>query len=144
MKQLKEIMTKNVDYCTVLDNVYEAAVKMKDDHVGAIPVCENDKLVGMITDRDIVVRGVAEKKPNASKITDVMSDNIISGTPDMSVDDAIDLMMKHEIRRLPIVEQDRLVGIISLGDLAIHRSTNNQAGVILTDISEAAPDQQHH
>jgi CBS domain-containing protein len=144
MKQLKEIMTKNVDYCTVLDNVYEAAVKMRDDHVGAIPVCENDKLVGMITDRDIVVRGVAEKKPNASKITDVMSDNIITGTPDMSVDDAIDLMMKHEIRRLPIVEKDRLVGIISLGDLAIHRSTNDQAGVILSDISEAEPDEQLH
>ncbi len=142
MKQLRDIMTKPVDFCTVLDNVYEAAVKMKDDHVGAIPVCENDKLVGMITDRDIVVRGVAEKKPNASKITDVMSDHVITGTPEMSVDEAIHLMMQNEIRRLPIVEETRLVGIVSLGDLAKHKETNEQAGVALTDISEADPDQQ--
>lgn len=137
-------MTKNVDYCTTLDNVYEAAVKMKNDHVGAIPVCENDQLVGMITDRDIVIRGVAEKKPNASKITDIMSDHIVTGTPDMTVDEALDLMCKHEIRRLPIVEQNRLAGIISLGDLAMHRESNQQAGVALTDISEAEPDQQAH
>ncbi|WP_349410378.1 CBS domain-containing protein [Pseudalkalibacillus sp. SCS-8] len=144
MKKLKDIMTKNVDYCTTLDNVYEAAVKMKNDHVGAIPVCENDQLVGMITDRDIVIRGVAEKKPNASKITDIMSDHIVTGTPDMTVDEALDLMCKHEIRRLPIVEQNRLAGIISLGDLAMHRESNQQAGVALTDISEAEPDQQAH
>ncbi|MGP4080369.1 CBS domain-containing protein [Pseudalkalibacillus sp. R45] len=144
MKKLREIMTENVDFCTTLDNVYEAAVKMKEDHVGAIPVCEDDKLVGMITDRDIVIRGVAEKKPNASKITDVMSNEIITGTPDMEIEEAVKLMSKHEIRRLPIVEQSKLVGIVSLGDLAIHYESDQQAGMALTEISEAEPDQQMH
>ncbi|WLD95034.1 CBS domain-containing protein [Alkalihalobacillus sp. AL-G] len=144
MKKIRGLMTTNVDYCTTLDNVFEAAVKMKNDNVGAIPVCENDKLVGLITDRDIVVRGVAEKKPNASKITDVMSDHIISGTPDMDVEEAVQIMAKHEVRRLPIVENDRLVGIVSLGDLATHSESNHQAGIALTEISEAEPDQQIH
>ncbi|MCF6136978.1 CBS domain-containing protein [Pseudalkalibacillus berkeleyi] len=144
MKQLSEIMTTKVDYCTTLDNVYEAAVKMKNDHVGAIPVCENEKLVGMITDRDIVIRGVAEKRPNASKITDVMSDQIITGTPDMSIEEAMQLMMEHDIRRLPVVEQSQLVGIVSLGDLATHQESNQQAGIALSDISSAEPDQHSH
>lgn len=144
MKQLREIMTTKVDFCTTLDNVYEAAVKMKNDHVGAIPVCENEKLVGMITDRDIVIRGVAEKRPNASKITDVMSDHIITGTSDMSVDEAMQLMMEHDIRRLPVVEQSRLVGIVSLGDLATHQGSHQQAGIALSDISSAEPDQHRH
>lgn len=143
MEHLRDIMTKNVDYCTPVDNVYEVAVKMKDDNVGAIPICEeNQQLLGMITDRDIVVRGVAERRPGSTEVTDVMSENLITASPDMSVDEAASLMAKNQIRRLPIVENNRLVGIVSLGDLAVHQGTDDEAGFALSEISESP--QVHH
>lgn len=142
MKHLRDIMTGDVEYCTPVDNVYEVACKMKDSNVGAIPICENDQLLGMITDRDIVIRGVAEKQPNSTKVTDIMSDHLITADPTMSVDDAADLMAKHQIRRLPIVDNNRLVGICSLGDLAVHQETDDEAGYALSEISESP--QVHH
>ncbi|MGO4887911.1 CBS domain-containing protein [Anaerobacillus sp. MEB173] len=143
MDHLRDLMTSNVDYCTPVDNIYEVAVKMKDDNVGAIPICEeNQQLLGMITDRDIVVRGMAERRPGSTQVTDVMSEHLITASPDMSVDEAADLMAKHQIRRLPIVDNNRLVGIVSLGDLAIHKGTDDEAGYALSEISESP--EVHH
>nr|WP_276540991.1 CBS domain-containing protein [Salipaludibacillus agaradhaerens] len=139
---LRDIMTNNVDTCTPNDNVYEVAMKMKQDHVGAIPICENDKLIGMITDRDIVVRGVAEKRPNSTPVQEVMSDQLFTATPDMDVQEAAKLMAEKQIRRLPIVEGQKLIGIVSLGDLAVHTATEHQAAIALTEISEQP--QYHH
>ncbi|WP_096189252.1 CBS domain-containing protein [Evansella halocellulosilytica] len=136
MKTLKDIMTSNVDTCTPQDNVYEVAVKMKELNVGAIPICENQHLLGMITDRDIVIRGVAEKKENSAQVTDVMSEHLLTAEPNMSVDDAAKMMAEKQIRRLPIVENSRLVGIVSLGDLAVHTSTEDDAAFALSEISE--------
>ncbi|UCZ51856.1 CBS domain-containing protein [Bacillus shivajii] len=136
MKTLKDIMTSDVETCSPQDNVYEVAVKMKELNVGAIPICENQHLLGMITDRDIVMRGVAEKKPNSSQVTDVMSDHLLTAEPSMSVDEAAKMMAEKQIRRLPIVENSRLVGIVSLGDLAIHTSTEHDAAFALSEISE--------
>lgn len=143
MTTLREIMTTDVDCCTVEDNIYEAAVKMKDDDVGVIPVLENNHLIGVITDRDIVIRCVAEKKPNSTRITDVISTDLVTGTPDMSVEEAEDLMGNEQIRRLPIIENDKLVGVVALGDLAVHHQTNSIAGNALSSISEDRDQIQH-
>jgi CBS domain-containing protein len=136
LKKVSEIMTRNVDFVTPLDNVYEVAVKMKKDDVGVIPVCENDQIIGVITDRDIVVRGVAEKRPGSTKVTDVMSENLYTGSLDMTAEEAADLMADKQIRRLPIVENNKLVGIISLGDLSLAKESDSAAGHTLTQVSE--------
>ncbi|SMQ70142.1 CBS domain-containing protein [Bacillus sp. OV166] len=136
MEKIRDIMTEDVECCTLLDNVYEVALKMKQLNVGAIPIIDQEKLVGMITDRDIVVRGVAEKHPGSTKVEDIMSNNLITVTPDSSSKDAAKLMAKHQIRRLPVVEEGKLIGIVSLGDFAIRELTDDQAKEALTEISE--------
>ncbi|MDZ5470664.1 CBS domain-containing protein [Bacillus sp. 31A1R] len=136
MDKIRDVMTKDVECCTLLDNVFEVAVKMKDLNVGAIPIVDNEKLVGMITDRDIVVRGVAEKNPGSTKVEEIMSGEMITCTPDTSTKEAAGLMSKHQIRRLPVVENDKLVGIVALGDLAVRKRSDEQAGRALSDISE--------
>ncbi|MGG1398258.1 CBS domain-containing protein [Bacillus salipaludis] len=137
MEKIREIMTDKVESCSLLDNVYEVAVKMKELNVGAIPIVDNDKLVGMITDRDIVLRCVAEKHPASSKVEDIMSSDLITVSPDASSREAAKLMAEHQIRRLPVVEGDKLVGIVSLGDFAIRDLTDDQAKQALTEISES-------
>lgn len=136
MRIIRDIMTRDVEACTLLDNVFEVAVKMKDLDVGAIPIVDGDKLVGMITDRDIVIRGVAEKHPPSSKVKAVMSDHLVTATPDMSTQEATKLMAQHKIRRLPVVEGDKLIGIVALGDFAINEMTDEQAQHALSEISE--------
>ncbi|MFP5105158.1 CBS domain-containing protein [Neobacillus sp. C211] len=136
MEEIRDIMTEEVECCTLLDNVYEVALKMKHLNVGAIPIIDQEKLVGMITDRDIVVRGVAEKHPGSTKVEDIMSNDLITVTPDSSSKDAAKLMAKHQIRRLPVVEEGKLIGIVSLGDFAIRELTDDQAKEALTEISE--------
>ncbi|MFA9557330.1 CBS domain-containing protein [Evansella sp. AB-rgal1] len=142
MKMLRDIMTEEIEVCNPEDNVYEAALKMKQMDVGAIPICKDRQLLGMITDRDIVIRGVAEKRPNSTQVTDIMSERLLTAEADMSVDDAAKMMADHQIRRLPIVENSNLVGIVSLGDLAVHTSTANEAGYALSEISES--EHYHH
>ena len=136
MEKIRDIMTDQVECCTLLDNVFEVAVKMKELNVGAIPIVDKDKLVGMITDRDIVVRGVAEKHPGSTKVEDIMSDKLITISADASTKEAANLMAEHQIRRLPVVEGDKLIGIVSLGDFAIRKMTDDQAKEALSEISE--------
>ncbi|MCL6571616.1 MAG: CBS domain-containing protein [Bacillus sp. (in: Bacteria)] len=136
MEKIRAIMTEKVESCTLLDNIFEVAVKMKELNVGAIPIINEDKLVGVITDRDIVVRGVAEKHPGSTKVEDIMSNTLITVSPDTSSKEAAKLMAEHQIRRLPVVEDDKLIGIVSLGDFAIHELTDDQAKEALTEISE--------
>src|SRR5687768_5283083 len=127
-------MTDQVECCTLLDNVFEVAVKMKELNVGAIPIVDKEKLVGMITDRDIVVRGVAEKHPGSTKVEDIMSDKLITISADATTKEAANLMAEHQIRRLPVVEGDKLIGIVSLGDFAIRKMTDDQAKEALSEI----------
>jgi CBS domain-containing protein len=136
MEKIRDIMTEEVECCTLLDNVYEVALKMKELNVGAIPILDQDKLAGMITDRDIVVRGVAEKHPGSTKVEDIMSNQLITVTPDSTSKEAAKLMADHQIRRLPVVEDGKLVGIVSLGDFAIRELTDDQAKQALSEISE--------
>ncbi|MDR7236159.1 CBS domain-containing protein [Neobacillus drentensis] len=136
MEKIKDIMTNDVESCTLLDNVYEVALKMKQLNVGAIPIVDKEQLVGMITDRDIVIRGVAEKHPGSTKVEDIMSNNLITISADATSKEAAKLMAEHQIRRLPVVEEGTLIGIVSLGDFAVHELTDDQAKLALTEISE--------
>lgn len=136
MSKVKEIMTNDVDHCTLLDNVFEVALKMKELNVGAIPILDGEKLVGMITDRDIVTRCIAEKHPASSKVESIMSKEIYTISSEATSKEAVKIMAEHQIRRLPVVDQGKLVGIVSLGDLAVHHLTDDQAQEALSEISE--------
>ncbi|WP_442599371.1 CBS domain-containing protein [Neobacillus sp. D3-1R] len=137
MDTIRDIMTDDVECCTLLDNVFEVATKMKEWNVGAIPIVDGETLVGMITDRDIVVRGVAEKHPGSTKVEDIMSEELITVTAETTTREAAQIMAKHQIRRLPVVEGDnRLVGIVALGDFAVRDLTDDQAKKALSEISE--------
>lgn len=136
MRKIREIMTSDVETCTLLDNVFEVAVKMKELNVGAIPIVDEGRLVGMITDRDIVIRGIAEKHPPSSKVEAVMSDHLVTASPEMSTQEATKLMAQHKIRRLPVVDGEKLVGIVALGDFAVNELTDEQAQHALSEISE--------
>jgi CBS domain-containing protein len=140
---IKDIMSKDIECCSLLDNMYEVAVKMKELNVGAIPIVDEKRLVGMITDRDIVIRGVAEKNPGSTKVEKIMSDQLVTVTSDTTTNQAAKLMAEHQIRRLPVVEGENLIGIVSLGDFAIHQLTDEQAGNALSEISEQNNQIQH-
>ncbi len=135
--KIKEIMTKSIASLNGDDTVEQAAHLMKEHNIGSIPICEGEKVIGIITDRDIALRSVAEgenfKRQNVRK---VMTSNPVLGTPDMEVNDAARVMSERQIRRLPIVENDNLVGMISLGDIAIEPNLKNNAEDALKNISE--------
>ncbi|QNG58905.1 CBS domain-containing protein [Bacillus sp. PAMC26568] len=136
MQKVSEIMSHDIQACTPLDNVFEVAVKMKEWDVGSIPIVEGNQLLGMITDRDLVVRGIAEKHPGSYEVTKVMSDHLFTISPEANVEEAAQLMAKHQIRRLPVVENGQIVGMVTLGDLSLNQLTDQQAGSALTTISE--------
>ena len=136
--QIKDIMSKDIVSLNSEDSIERAAQMMRQFDVGAIPVCDNSKqLVGIITDRDIALNSVASGA-NASeqKICDFMTSNPVTGRPDMDVFDAIRTMSRNQIRRLPIVENNNLVGIVSLGDISQEPSLQDNAEVALKNISE--------
>lgn len=136
MNNLNEIMTTDIETVCRSDNAFEAARKMESLNVGAIPVVEGNDLVGMITDRDLAIRGYAQKQPATTSVEDLMSNQIITGSPEMSVDEAAELMAENQIRRLPIVENGKMVGIVSIGDLAVRNDSADEAGEALSEISK--------
>ncbi|MCM3610086.1 CBS domain-containing protein [Planococcus sp. MERTA32b] len=136
--KIADIMTKEVDTCTPQSSLQEAAAKMKEINVGSIPVIDNDKLVGIITDRDIVIRGIADNVSLDTAVSEILSENMVTGNKDMSVEDAAELMADHQIRRLPIVDNDKVVGIVSLGDIAVKDKSYGNADIALDEVSEPA------
>jgi CBS domain-containing protein len=137
MKTVKEIMTKDCVTVTLQDNVYEIAVKMKQNDIGFIPVVDGKKLIGVVTDRDLVVRGYAEKREGSAAVQQVISQTITSVPSSTTVDEAAQIMAKDQIRRLPVVDNGELVGIIAIGDLAVRDKFENEAGQALGKISES-------
>ena len=137
--QLKEIMTTDVVLIAPTDNITKAAQMMRDQDIGMIPVGENDRLIGSITDRDIVIKSTVEgKSPALTTVRDVMSGTIIYGYEDDSVDDGAETMRRHKVRRLPVINRDkRLVGIISIGDIAKAGQGVEKGGETLAAIAEA-------
>lgn len=139
MPNIQNIMTDSVVTCTVQDNIYEAAVKMKQHDTGFIPIVDGERLIGVVTDRDLVIRAMAEKHPGSTSIRDVMTEEVISVGPEATIDETAELMADHQVRRLPVVQDGKLVGIVSLGDLAVHVHFADEAGEALSEISEQSP-----
>ncbi|MGG4550897.1 CBS domain-containing protein [Paenibacillus sp. FSL W8-0186] len=136
MRKVKDIMTDQVVTVSPKDNIYEVAVKMKNNDTGFIPVVENgDRLIGVITDRDLVIRAIADKHPGSTAVETVMTRGIRCASPDTPVDEAADMMAEQQIRRLPVTEGERLIGIVSLGDMAVRNNFADEAGDALSDIS---------
>jgi CBS domain-containing protein len=144
MATVADVMTRGVRTLTPQDTVVKAAQAMDELNVGVIPVCDGDRLVGMVTDRDIVVRGVAQAADlKTCKLQDVMSGHVRTVREDDNVDDVLAEMSSAQIRRMPVVDRnDHLVGIVSLGDIAAKGGDDEaEIGMSLGDISEpAAPD----
>ncbi len=137
MKTVKDIMTSDVSVCHTDDTLYDAACIMKQKNIGAVPVCDTEgNLMGMVTDRDLVLRGYADKKAETTPIQQVMSDHLYHVAKEATLEEASKQMAEHQIRRLPVVENGKLTGIISLGDLSIDAKSDHAAGVALQDISE--------
>ncbi|MET3697096.1 CBS domain protein [Bacillus oleivorans] len=136
--QVRDVMSTNVESCSSNDSIEAVAQKMKDLNVGALPVVENGQVVGMITDRDLAVRGIAENRSNVGDVATTQS--VVTCSPEMSVDEVAAIMAQHQVRRLPVVENGQIVGIVALGDLAVREQSNEMAGGALTNISK--PDGQ--
>ncbi|WMJ80606.1 CBS domain-containing protein [Clostridium sp. MB40-C1] len=135
--KIKDIMTKTVASVNPEDSVERAAKVMREYNIGAIPVCNGEEVVGILTDRDIVLRSSADgQNANNQKVRGIMSSNPVLGTPDMEVKDAARIMSERQIRRLPIIENRNLVGMVSLGDIAVQPHADSEAGKALTNISE--------
>jgi CBS domain-containing protein len=134
---VRDVMTKGAECVTPSNSLQEAAQKMKNLDVGPLPVCDNDRLVGMVTDRDIAVRAVADGcDPRATHVKDVMTPDIVYCFEDQDVKEAARLMKENQIRRLVVLNRDkRLVGIVSLGDLAVETGDEKLAGKTLEEVS---------
>jgi CBS domain-containing protein len=138
--QVKEVMSRGVECVSPDATLQEAARKMKDLDVGPLPICDNDRLAGMVTDRDITVRAVAEgKDPRNTRVRDVMTPGINYCFEDDDVAHAAQQMKDKQIRRLVVLNRDkRLVGIVSLGDLAVEAGDGHLAGDTLERVSQPA------
>lgn len=134
---LKQIMTSNVDVISRDARAAEAALKMKYLDVGVIPVCDGERLCGMVTDRDLVLRVVAKGlDPKQVRVSDATSSEVFFCYEDESLEKASQLMSQKQIRRLPILSRaKKLVGIVSLGDLAVRGKDTQTSGVVLEQVS---------
>lgn len=139
MDKLKDIMSPDVKIISPDATIRQAAQKMRDGDFGMLPVAENDRMIGAISDRDIAIRAIAEGKGLDTKVREVMSDGIAWAYDDDSVDHAAEIMSEHQVRRLPVVNrQKRLVGIVALGDFAVESSDLEPAAEALAEISQPA------
>lgn len=135
---VEEIMTTDPRTVDSGDTLLDAARAMRDADIGNVIVMDGGQASGILTDRDIVIRAVAEgRDPESTSVGDVASSGLQTLTPDQSIDDAVTMMRDKDIRRLPVCKRGRPVGILSLGDLAMEREPQSA----LADISSASPDQ---
>jgi CBS domain-containing protein len=136
-KNVKDAMTASPRSVGTGDSVVEAARLMRDEDVGSLPVVEDGRVVGIVTDRDIAIRVVAESADTASiTVGDVASRNTVTAAPGQDLDEALQLMARHQLRRLPVVEEDgRLVGILTQADVA-HEADRDKVGETVEAISD--------
>lgn len=136
--KIREIMTKQVEIVSPDSSLKEAARMMRDADTGFLPVGENDKLVGTLTDRDIAIRAVADgKDPNNSKVRDAMTKELAFVFDDQDTSEAATIMSEKQIRRLPVMSRDKkLVGVIAVGDLATKTNDDDVVGQTIEDISQ--------
>ena len=137
MHQLKDVMSRDVKVIRPESTIREAAKAMLEGDFGMMPVEENDRLIGAISDRDIAVRGIAQGKDSNAKVREVMSEGITWAYEDDSIEAAAKVMSEHQIRRLPVINRDkRLVGIVALGDFAVKSTELEPAAEALSEISK--------
>ncbi|MGI8812476.1 MAG: CBS domain-containing protein [Pyrinomonadaceae bacterium] len=138
-QKCSEIMTKNVQTATRLMSIADVAKLMRDGDMGAVPVVENGVLVGIVTDRDIVIRAVAEGKGSSAPITDAMTSEIFSVRPDDFVFEAVRIMGDKQVRRIPVVtEEGQLAGIIAMADVALEMEDEREIAETLEEISSGS------
>lgn len=140
-RHIRDVMTPDPECVSEKDSIRDVARIMKDADTGVVPVVDGKKIIGLITDRDIIVRGLAEGKNLENvRVNELMTRSIRSVREDSSVDEALELMGSAEIRRVPVVNQnDELVGIVSLGDIATQANRDGKVGQTVENISEAPP-----
>ena len=137
--KVKDIMTKSVAYINPEASVTEAAQLMQKHNVGSIPVCDKNGVIGLVTDRDIVVRNVAHgTDPHSTPVKNVMTSQVTTVSPEMDAEQVSGIMSKNQIRRIPVVDNNMLVGIVALGDLATDKRFDTEASGALSDISKPA------
>lgn len=136
-QSIREVMTPNPISLSDSAPVLDAAQAMRDSNIGDVIVLDqSDEMCGIVTDRDIVVRVLAEgKDPQATSLSEICSSDVLSLAPDDAVDDAVKMMREKAVRRMPVVERGKPIGIVSIGDLAIERDSDSA----LADISAAEP-----
>jgi CBS domain-containing protein len=134
---VRDLMTKDPRTLSSEATVIEAARLMRDEDAGIVPVVNGDKLVGTVTDRDIAIRVVAEgKSPDSTTVGEIASRELVTIDPQQELDEALRLMARHQVRRLPVVEEDgRLVGIVAQADIA-RNASDAQTGDLVEDISK--------
>jgi CBS domain-containing protein len=134
-KSVRDAMTEDPRSIGASASVVDAARLMRAEHIGSLPVIEDERLVGMITDRDITTRVVAESAaPETTSVGDVYSRDLISVEPNHDLEEALELMARHQVRRLPVVESGRLVGMVAQADIAL--KDNERTGELVGAISE--------
>jgi CBS domain-containing protein len=135
-KNIRDAMTEDPRSIGASESVVEAARLMRDEHIGSLPVTEGGRLVGMITDRDLTTRVVAEAAgPETTSVGDVYSRDLISVEPNNDLEEALQLMARHQVRRLPVVENGRLVGMVAQADIAL-KENEKRTGELVEAISE--------
>jgi CBS domain-containing protein len=140
-KSVRDAMTADPRSIGASASVVEAARLMRDEHIGSLPVTEDGRLVGMITDRDITTRVVAESAvPATTSVGDVHSRDLISVEPNNDLEEALQLMARHRVRRLPVVENGRLVGMVAQADIAL--KDNERTGQLVGAISEPSEEER--
>lgn len=133
---VKDVMTPHPRAIQPTESIRAAARIMREEDTGVVPVVDGERLVAVVTDRDIVVRAIADGASADAPVRSVATPELVVATPDMSTVEATRLMSQHQVRRLPVVDGDRLVGIVSLGDLAVKEGKDSRVGDTLEDISE--------
>jgi CBS domain-containing protein len=135
---VRHAMTESPTTISSSMNAFDAAGLMKSEDVGVLPVVEGPKLVGLVTDRDLVLRVLAERKnPTEVKVGEICTSSPVTVTPDMKLSDARELMEQHKIRRLPVMKGEELVGVLSLGDVAWADASTREVGEALQAVSES-------
>lgn len=134
---IRDVMTSNPRTVSPADSIQSAACIMRDEDTGVVPIVDNGRAVGVVTDRDIVVRAVADGgQLNSRTVGEIATNAVVCASPEMSTREAAQLMSDHQVRRLPVVENERLVGIVSIGDLAVKEGKDGRTGDTLQAISE--------
>jgi CBS domain-containing protein len=137
-QKVEQAMTSDVRTVEPNTSLVEAARIMRDEDAGSVPVVEDGRVIGIVTDRDIVVRAVADgRDPGSTAVSDVCSTDPVTVEPNQDLDEALRLMAQHQVRRLPVVEGDRLVGVLAQADVA--RATGDQeTGELVDEISQGS------